>query len=114
MSGGRAWRRKVIARLKAGTAVRIDPEAEERAELERVAARVAWTRRTVDQWHDAQKAADAAWMKLVEPYADLDDDEDIPELDPPPEQAVVDRLLAQLDDVRHHDRWPRHLHWTDV
>lgn len=58
------------------------------------------------------EAADAAWMKLVEPYADWDD-EDVPELDPPPEQAEVDRLRELLDDVRC-DLWPRHLYWEGL
>lgn len=110
--GGRAKRQRVIAALKAGTAVKVDPAAAEREELERVAARLAWARRTADQWHDAQKIADAAWMALVAPYDDLDEDEELPDLDPPPEQALVDRLLEQLNDVRDHDRWPRHLHWS--
>jgi len=111
MSGGGAWRRRrTIAGLLAGTAAKRDPAAEEAAELERTAARIAWARRTLDEWSDAMAAADAAWMKLVEPYADWDD-EDMPDIGPPPEQALVDRLWQQLDDVRRRDLWPRHLYW---
>ncbi|MEA3031670.1 MAG: hypothetical protein QOG13_2995 [Sphingomonadales bacterium] len=104
--------RLIVARLLAGTAAAADPAAAERDELMRTAARIAWLRRICDQWRDAIKAADAAWMKLVEPYADRDEDEEIPDLPPPPERAEVDRLWQLLEDVRRHDRWPLHLHWT--
>jgi hypothetical protein len=103
--------RLVVARLLAGEAVAADRAAEERDALMRTAARIAWVRRTIDLWSDATKAADAAWMKLVEPYADCDE-EDLPDLPRPPEQAEVDRLWRLLEEVRRHDRWPRHLHWT--
>lgn len=108
---GAAARRAMVRRLFAGTAVAPVPGAEERDELMRTAARIAWVRRTCDQWRDATKAADAAWMRLVEPYADCDE-EDLPDLPAPPEQAEVDRLWQLLEDVRRHDRWPLHLHWT--
>jgi len=111
VSGGAAWRRRTIDRLRRGTAVAADPAAEEEAELKRTAARVAWVRRTCEAHRQAIAVADAAWMKLVEPYADWDDGE-IPDLDPPPEQAEVDRIWQMLDDVRRLDRWPRHLHWS--
>ena len=108
----RASRRRMVARLLAGTAVRADPEAEAFRRDEMVAARIAWGRRLIDDYFEAVRRCDAAWMKLVEPWDDRDEDEDIPELDPPPEQAEVDRLYALLSDMRDRDRWPRHLHWS--
>jgi hypothetical protein len=112
MSGGAPWRWRTIAQLRAGLAVKVDDAAEEEASIRRTAARIAWLRRTLDLWSDAMTAADSAWMKLVEPYADRDEDEEIPDLPPPPEQAEVDRLWQLLEDVRRRDRWPLHLHWT--
>lgn len=105
-------RQRMIARLLAGTAAQADAKAEAAVALARVEARVAWVDRTCADWRVATAAADAAWMALVAPYDDLGEDEDMPELDPPPEQAAVDRLWKQLDDVRRLDRWPRHLHWS--
>lgn len=105
-------RRRMVAGLLAGTAVREDLDAEALRREERVAARIAWTRRLIDDYFAAMQRCDAAWMKLVEPYADWDPDDDIPDLDPPPEQAEVDRLYALLSDMRDRDRWPRHLHWS--
>ena len=43
-----------------------------------------------------------------------DDDDDEPEAIPPPEQADVDAIHAELEEVRDHDRWPKQLHWGDV
>ncbi len=108
----RASRRGVIAGLLAGTAVRPDVEAEDRAATLRIAARRAWVRTLLDDYFAAMKICDAAWMKLVEPFQDWPEDEELPEVGPPPEQAEVDRLYAQLSDVRDRDRWPRHLHWS--
>jgi len=103
---------RTVARLLAGTAVRRDRDAEDLARDEMVAARAIWWRRLIDDYVAATKVCDAAWMKLVEPFHDWPEDEDIPEVGPPPEQAEVDRLYALLSDVRDRDRWPRHLHWT--
>jgi hypothetical protein len=105
-------RRRVIAGLLAGTAVRPDIETEDMAATARLAARHAWWRRLIDDYFAAVQVCDAAWMKLVEPFADWPEDEEIPEVGPPPEQAEVDRLYALLSDVRDRDRWPRHLHWS--
>ena len=111
MSGGGGHRRATVAALLAGTAVPADEGAEERSAELRVAARLVWTRRTLDALWDAQEALDAAWHRQLEPYDDWDE-EDIPELPDPPEQALVDRLWREIDDVCKHDRGPRHLHWS--
>jgi hypothetical protein len=36
------------------------------------------------------------------------------EIAPPPEQAEVDALWAQLNDVIQKDRWPRHLYFGGI
>lgn len=59
----------------------------------------------------AQRKADAAWLRLVAPYDDWDE-ADLPELEPPAEQAEVEAIRAEIDGVIAHDRWPRHLHWS--
>lgn len=111
MSGATGQRQAMVAALLAGTAVPVEGGAEERAAELRAARRMVWARRTLDAWWDAQKALEAAWNRQLEPYDDWDE-EDIPELPDPPEQAVVDRLWQEMDDVCRRDRWPRHLHWS--
>ena len=111
MSGGAAQRRKTIAALLAGKAAPAAPAEEEQARLLRVAARVAWVDETCAAWRVAHRALNAAWDRQLEPYRDWDE-EDLPELPDPPEQALVDRLWQELEDVRRLDRWPRHLHWS--
>ena len=108
----RARRRRVVARLLAGTAVRRDRDAEDLAREEMVAARLAWVRQIMADYRAATKRCDAAWMKLVEPYDDWPEDEEIPEVGPPPEQAEVDRLYALIADVNERGIWPRHLYRT--
>ena len=110
MSGG-GHRRATVAALLAGTAAPADEGAEERAAERRVAARLVWTRRTLDALWDAQEALDLAWSRQLEPYHDWDEGE-IPELPDPPEQELVDRLWKEIDDVCKRDRWPRRLYWS--
>lgn len=113
MSGSRAWRREVVARLLAGTAAPMDGEAEDRKARARQLARTAWGLNRHDDMKRAQKALDAAWMKLVEPY-DGWDEEDIPELPEPPEEAAFQLIWEEVTQAANHDRWPRHLYWKDV
>jgi hypothetical protein len=75
-------------------------------------ARLAWSKDRMDALRRAQKAADAAWMTLVAPFRDRSEDDELPDLDPPPEQAVVEAILAEIHAVTERDRWPRHLHWS--
>jgi|SRR4051794_739922 hypothetical protein len=106
----------------------------------RKAERWRWLHDTADAWSDATRRNDAAWMRNVsakppspsmgEGGADLeapgglndpwnvrggwgegDEDE---EIDPPPEQAEVQALWAQLNDVIQKDRWPAHLYWSAI
>lgn len=107
-----AYRCGVIAGLLRGAERgRCTSEAELLATARRWAARQAWWRQLFDDYRAAARRCDAAWMKALEPYDDWPE-EAVPELDPPPEQAEVDRLHALIADVRDHGRWPRHLHWT--
>lgn len=110
---GRDWRRRIMAALRAGSAAKADPAEQEKAEIERSAARLAWLRRLCDAHWAAHQALEAAWERLLEPYDDLDDDE-LPDIPDPPEQAEVDRLWRQLDDVRRRDLWPRQLYWGGI
>lgn len=105
-------RRRVVAALLAGTAVRRDHDAEALAREEMVAARLAWVREIMAAYRAAHRRCDAAWMKALEPYDDWPEDEELPQLPPPPEQAELDRIRALIDDVNERDVWPRHLHRT--
>lgn len=78
--------------------------AERQAELRRWAARVNWGLAHMDRLDRAQAAADAAWDRLEAEDPDGDA--------VPPEQRDVDRLLADVDALIDHGRWPRHLHWS--
>lgn len=113
MSGGRAERRETVARLLAGTAAPVAGAAEDRKARERRLARNAWARRRLADMKRAQKALNAAWTKLVEPYRDWDD-EDLPEIPEPPEEAVFQAIWEEVTQAAWHDRWPAHLYWRDV
>lgn len=76
----------------------------ERAER-RARTRSLWAQAQLAAWRVAMEGCDAAWMKLVQEHPD---DE---EVEPPPEQDVLDRIYREMRDVADHDRWPRHLHW---
>lgn len=81
----------------------------------RVAARVAWVKETMAKWRDAQERCDAAWDRLIAPYAHLDDEAlealDLPE---PPEEAEVNAIYAQLRAVIDRDEWPRDLYFGGI
>jgi hypothetical protein len=105
-------RRRTVARLLAGTAVRRDRDLEDLKREEMVAARLAWARAVMADYRAAMKRVDEAWMKALEPYDDWPEDEPLPELDDPPEQAEVDRLWKLIADVNERGIWPPHLYWT--
>jgi hypothetical protein len=76
-------------------------------------ARWLWLRLTAMEWTDAQRRCTAAWGRLFAVLPnDLGDDElddlDLPE---PPEEAEVNALWEQLNEVIQKDRWPKHLYW---
>ena len=100
----------IEALLAAATQVAGDQDRREG----RVAARVAWVKERIAALKAAQKRADEAWTRIVDALPDDDSDDDLEAGPPPPEQAELDAILAELDAVRHHDRWPKELHWGDV
>jgi hypothetical protein len=83
-------------------------KAEAKAARHRQQARAAWVRDIVAQLKAANARADAAWLRVIRANPDSED-EDLPI---PPEEAEVEAILAQIKAVIHHDRWPRHLHWS--
>jgi hypothetical protein len=113
MSGSRAWRRDMVARLLAGTAAAADGAAQDRRARARQLARTAWGLNRHDDMKRAQKALTAAWMKLLEPYDDWDEEE-LPDIPDPPEEAAFQLIWDEVTQAAEHGRWPRHLHWKDV
>lgn len=108
-----AGRQEVIARLLAGTAAPVESAAEDRKARERQLARTAWGLNRLDDMKRAQKALDAAWMKLLEPYDDWDED-DLPDIPDPPEEAAFQAIWQEVMEAIEHDRWPAHLHFKAV
>ena len=107
-----AGRRKIVAALLAGKAApAADDEAEEARSRERRLARVGWSLERIDALGRAQKAMDAAWMAMLAPYDDVDE-EDLPDFDPPPEERVVEAIHAEIHAALDDDRWPAFLHWS--
>lgn len=101
----------IEALLAAATQVAGDQDRREA----RVAARVAWVQERIAALNAAQQRADEAWARIVDALPDDFDDDDDPEAGPPPpEQTELDAILAELNAVRDHDRWPKKLHWGDV
>ena len=80
----------------------------------RVAARLAWVKERIAALEAAQQRADEAWFRIVDALPDDLDDDEFEAIPPPPEQADLDAIHAELEAVRNHDRWPKKLHWGDV
>src|SRR5437588_11995938 len=76
----------------------------------RKAARFSWLHRTTAAWQDATRRCDDAWCALVRDMPE----EVMDEPEPPPEQAEVDALWAQLNDVVQKDQWPREMHFKCI
>lgn len=88
----------------------LDPNVPEHA---RKLARIAWARETMARLRAAQARVDDAWDRLIDAHEHLDDDE-LEELPEPPEQAELDAIHAQIDDVIERDKWPRELYWGSI
>jgi hypothetical protein len=112
MSATTRWR-ETIARLRAGTAAPTEGEAEDKEARERQLARMTWALNRIDDMKRAQKALDDAWMKLLEPYDDCDEEE-LPDIPDPPEEAAFQKIWAEVMAAVKHDRWPAHLHFTAI
>lgn len=76
------------------------------------AARYRWLHRTAAEWQEARERCDAVWRELVRDIPEELIDE--VEIADPAEQAEVDALWKQLNDVIQHDKWPRHLYWGGI
>jgi leucyl aminopeptidase (aminopeptidase T) len=102
-----------VAALLAGTAAPAESEAENGKARARKLARMAWGLERLDDMKRAQAALDAAWMKLLEPYDDWDEEE-LPDIPDPPEEAAFQLIWEEVMQAIDHDRWPAHLHFTGV
>lgn len=82
----------------------------------RLAARAAWVKERIATLQAAYKRLEAAWNRIFDELGDEHgddlDDEALEAIPDPPEQAELDSIHAELDAVRVHDKWPRHLHWS--
>ena len=89
--------------------------AEDMRVLERVRARVTWSREAVNALKAAHKRVDEAWRRRL---ADIEaqglDEDEADALPQPAEQAEVDTILAELHAVRDKDMWPRKLYFSEV
>jgi len=104
-------RRQALIEAMAGLGAQAPLEEDEALTDARIMARLAWGRDRIEAFKRATKAVDDAWMAQLAPYDDVDE-EDLPDLPSPPEQAVLEAILAEIHAVTEKDRWPRHLHWS--
>jgi hypothetical protein len=70
------------------------------------AARMAWARKAGDRWLAAQLAMDERCGGAVERLSEEEFDRLFEE-----EQAKVDAIRAEIEAVKEHDLWPRHLYF---
>ena len=80
----------------------------------RIAARVAWVKERIAALKAAQQRVFDAWDQILDALPEDIDDEELEAMDipDPPEQAELDAILAQINDVRERDLWPKDLYWT--
>lgn len=86
-------------------------EEQRRAEA-RQAARVAWVKEVMAALRAAQDRVTEAWDRILDALPDDLSEEELEKLPEPPEQAELDAILAQIEAVRDHDRWPKELYWS--
>ena len=87
---------------------------EDADEWRRKKARAEWGREIARARHAAQMRADAAWMHLMAALPEDATEEEVEAVPPPPEQAELDAIEAQIDDMMKRDKWPRHLYWGGI
>lgn len=78
-------------------------------EWKRVKARVAWVRETIAALREAQRQMDERCGAAVDSVSEEEFERIFDE-----EQAKVCAILAQLNAVRDHDRWPPHLYFGRI
>jgi hypothetical protein len=78
----------------------------------RVEARVAWVHQRIADLKAADKRVFEAWDRILDALPEDIDDEELEAIPDPPEQAERDAIFAEIEAVRDHDRWPKHLHWS--
>ena len=84
-----------------------EPRSEE--EWKRIAARVAWSRETLDRWSAAMRAMDERCSAAVGRLGEEEFNRLFEE-----EQAKVDAIRALLDDAIEKDLWPKELYFRCV
>lgn len=72
----------------------------------RIAARVAWVNERMIAFRQAQERSHEAWTRMLDTDPDAEG--------PPPEDAILNAIWEELDNVRAHDRWPRAMHWGGI
>ena len=88
---------------------RKDGSALDPVEWRRVAARTAWVREVMGALRQAQREMDDRCDAAVATMSEADFDRLFEA-----EQAKVDAIRAQIDDVIEHDKWPKHLYFNGV
>ena len=88
---------------------RKDGAALDPVEWRRVAVRTAWVREVMEALRQAQREMDDRCMAAVGKISEADFDRLCDA-----EQAKVDAIRAQIDDVIEHDKWPKHLYFKGV
>ena len=91
--------------------------AEARRREERARARCAYAHGLIDRLMAANEAVTQAWFRFLDAhpeYCEGGEKEDEECGFEPEEQKEVDAILAEIDAIKDHDRWPRHLHFGGV
>ena len=86
-------------------------ECEDAADWRRKAARIAWVQERIAALRAAHKAADQAWERLLSAFPEDVSEEELETIQPPPEDAEAESILAELNAVIDEDRWPERLYF---
>lgn len=80
------------------------------------AARWRWLHATAEKWNDANRRVNHAWERALARLPDDISDAELEAMDlpDPPEQAEVDALWAQLNDIVQRDQWPREMYFKCI
>jgi predicted ATPase with chaperone activity len=78
-------------------------------EWKRIKTRCAWVKEKIAALREAQRARDERCGEAAERLSEEEFERLCDE-----EQAKVDAIRAQLDDVIERDEWPRELYWGNI